>query len=64
MKVGGNREGLKAHLTVVVARRERAVVGLPVVSGGRRRGFSPAAALLRVLEETVRSRSFTQMRGC
>ena len=33
-KVGGNREGLKAHLTVVVARRERAVGGLPAVAGG------------------------------
>ena len=63
-KVRGNREGLKAHLTVVVARRERAVGGLPAVAGGRRRGFSPAAALQCVLEETVRSRSFTETRGC
>ena len=63
-KVGGNREGLKAHLTVVVARRERAVGGLPAVASERRRGFSPAAALQCVLEETVRSRSFTKTRGC
>ena len=63
-KVGGNREGLKAHLTVVVARRERAVGGLPAVTGGRLRGFSPPAALQRVLEETVRSKSFTETRGC
>ena len=63
-KVRGNREGLKAHLTVVAARRERAVGGLPAVTGGRLRGFSPPPALQRVLEETVRSRSFTETRGC
>ena len=63
-KVGENREGLKAHLTVVVARRERVVGGLPAVAGGRWRGFSPPAAVQRVLEETVRSRSFTKTRGC
>ena len=35
-KVGGKDEGLKPHLSVVVARREMAGVGLSAGSGGQR----------------------------
>ena len=42
---GGNGEGLKPHLMVVLARRERVGVGLSAVRGGRRWLCSGAAAL-------------------